>query len=77
MNTNKYSLESRREQANLYKTWGIILLVIGFGLFLYAGAKMIFEPQIQLVLELLNGMISLMPCKAIDSQWNMLFQSLR
>jgi len=46
MNTNKYSLESRREQANLYKTWGIILLVIGFGLFLYAGAKMIFEPQI-------------------------------
>ena len=45
MNTNKYSLESRREQANLYKTWGIILLVIGFGLFLYAGAKMIFEPQ--------------------------------
>ena len=56
MNTNKYSLESRREQANLYKTWGMILLVIGFGLFLYAGAKMIFEPQ---------------------SQWNMLFQSLR
>lgn len=46
MNTNKYSLESRREQANLYKTWGMILLVIGFGLFLYAGAKMIFEPQI-------------------------------
>ena len=39
MNTNKYSLESRRKQANLYKTWGLILVVIGFGLFLYAGAK--------------------------------------
>lgn len=46
MNTNKYSLESRRKQANLYKTWGIVLVVIGFGLFLYGGAKMVFGPQV-------------------------------
>lgn len=46
MNTNKYSLESRREQANKYKTWGIVLVVIGFGLFLYGGAKMVFGPQV-------------------------------
>lgn len=46
MKTNKYSLESRKKQANLYKTWGLILVIIGFGLFLYAGAKMVFGPQV-------------------------------
>ena len=46
MKTNKYSVESRQKQANTYKFWGILLIIVGIGLFLYAGAKMAFEPQI-------------------------------
>ena len=46
MKTNKYSLESRKKQANTYKFLGAILFVIGTGMFLYTGAKMVLEPQI-------------------------------
>lgn len=46
MNTNKYSLESRKKQAKSYKFWGVLLITVGIGLFLYAVAKMVFEPQI-------------------------------
>lgn len=46
MNTNKYSLESRKKQAKTYKFWGMLLIIVGMGMFLYAGAKMVFEPQI-------------------------------
>ena len=41
MKTNKYSLESRKKQANTYKFLGAILFIIGTGMFLYTGAKMI------------------------------------
>lgn len=46
MDTNKYSLESRKKQAKTYKFWGMLLIIVGMGMFLYAGAKMVFEPQI-------------------------------
>lgn len=43
MNTNKYSLESRRKQANTFKFLGPLLIVIGIGMFLYFGYKMYFS----------------------------------
>lgn len=43
MNTNKYSLESRRKQANTFKFLGPLLIVIGVGMFLYFGCKMYFN----------------------------------
>lgn len=51
MNTNKYSLESRRKQANTFKFLGPLLIVIGIGMFLYFGYSLYFKSAAMYIFE--------------------------